>query len=120
MEKKNQLVKKNSKGKFSLQLSGSLRVVFLHCIEMLLSELAWAGKHPLDGMTVSSKVQFAIISEIYTRHYTTLHMGSKTCRVLLTMPQALTLWELSQEHDQDFYVSPEMGNLLMQLHQKLC
>lgn len=114
-----QLVKITSSGKVCIMLGKSLKVTFLQCLEGVLTGKEWANRVKLDAASVGNKIHFATLSEIYTRHFTTLNMLNQESRLLLTVSQALTLWELSQEYDVNFYNDPEMGNLLMQLHQKL-
>jgi hypothetical protein len=117
---KKEFVKLTTKGKVSLTLQGTMRGVFLACVEQMLQWTETSTKGALDMKNVEERIRFALVSEIYTRHFASFSLlRTEKMKLLLTLPQALAFWQLSQEYDFQTLHDPSMGALLMQLHQKL-
>ncbi len=117
--KTTQLVKITPKGKLSIRLDGRFKIFFVAMIEKLMGELEYFNAHPLDMKTVEGKKNFALVSEIYYLHFVQFNMINSPVKLSLTMSQALCLWQMACEYDNAFFADAEMGNLLMQIHQKL-
>lgn len=112
-----QFVKITSKGKVSIKLEGVMRQDFLACLEQMLQWTESSNKGALNMGNVEERTRFALVSEIYTRHFTTFNLLRGDIKMLLTMPQALAFWQLSQEYE--FHTFGTLATLMMQLHQKL-
>jgi hypothetical protein len=114
-----QLVQITSTGKVRIIVSRNVLAIINHLIsQVVLGVLEYEAGKRLDRSTCKNKVYYCLISEIYTKHFATLHL-MKSGKMLLTMAQALAFWEMCQEFDQVAFRSAEMGGLLAQLHQKL-
>lgn len=121
--KARELVRLTSKGKVSITLpaAGTLKPFFVIMLEKLMTEVEYAANTALSMDNAAARTKFALLSEVYLRHMMTFNLVTRQdVKVLLTIPQAIAIWELSQDYSSMFISNPEMGNLLMQLHQKLC
>lgn len=120
MSKTKLLVKLSAKGKMVFTLEGVLKQFFASVLETLMRELEPLCNQGLDMSTVEYKKNFALVSEIYHAHFVQFNLvNSQAIKVRLTMSQAFCLWQLANEYEQVAFTDPAMGNLLMQLHQKL-
>jgi hypothetical protein len=116
---KTQYVKLTSKGKVSIYLTGTMRGLFLYMIEQMLTFTESSTRDCLSMRNAAERVRFALVSEIYTRHFASFSLLRNDLKLLLTPAQALAFWQLSQEYDFKPEHDPQMGDMLMQLHQKL-
>lgn len=112
------MIKLTSKGKLSVHVSESMQFALLSLIEAAVHRNLPVRNTMLDADTQCEKMRLSLITEIYVRHYTTLSLINRGGRMLLTLAQAIALWSYWLEYSDEFS-NPEMGNLFMQLHQKL-
>lgn len=123
MKEPKQLVKLTTKGKVSITLPhrGTLKSEFWSIIEALMSEIAHSTNNALTLENASDRIKFALLSEVYVHHMMAFNLVTRQdVKLLITIPQAIAIWELSQDYSSALNPNPEMGNLLMKLHQKLC
>lgn len=114
------LVKMTAKGKLCVSLQGVLKAFFVSVLEQLIHELEPLCNTSLDMSTVEYKKNFALVSEIYFTHFVQFNLvNEQEIKVRLTMSQAYCLWQLANEYEGIAFSDPAMGNLLMQIHQKL-
>jgi hypothetical protein len=66
---------------------------------------------------VDAHITYALIQEVYTRHLAALSLINQDSKITVSRAQALAIWSMCQEYQP--VLNPEMGNLLMHLHQKL-
>ena len=88
-------------------------------MELVLQKMEYARVSKFGTDNCEHKIIYALISEAYVRHLTMLSMSNCDGKVALTYAQAVALWQCAQEYDHDFYKNPEIGNILLQLHQTL-
>lgn len=119
MAKQIHLIKITSKGKVSIAISESLKGFFLSFLESVQQHNHNMTVVRLDDVSAPEKMRLALINEVYMRHYTMLSMLGNQGRLLVTLPQALALWTYAQDYQNEVRKHPELGNLFMQLHQKL-
>lgn len=110
-KKTEQIVKVNQSGRISLILSRSLKPVMLHLIEHSI-----IPKKASEGFLIKW-MRYSLLAEVYGKYYTVLHLD-RVNRLLITPAQACALW-LAWSDLHDDCDTPELGNLMMQLHQKL-
>ena len=111
-----QYVKIKPSGKLSLLLPRSMKYAFKNLLELFMN----SNDDPkVDRSRVLKLISVALIGEVYMKNFANLSLVQNDVRITLTRSQALALWEMCQEHDQQAYIDAEMGNILMQLHQKL-
>lgn len=112
----NQQVKITAKGKVIMHLSDSLKHYFKNFLELLMNDRA---KTALTIISAKDHCYTALVSELYSKYLAQLSFVTGDTRVALTLAQAYALWELSQDYEHFAFAHPQMGNLLMELHQKL-
>lgn len=111
-----QYVKVKTSGKVSVLIMSRMKYTFKNLLELFMND---KPKPQLDRTTVQHLTNVALMSEIYCKYYTHLHIVRDDVRILITRSQAYAFWELCQEYDHYAYNDAEMGNILMQLHQKI-
>lgn len=114
-----QLIKLTSKGKVSISMSASLKPFFLTFIETVQQRNELFNALKLEEETAIERMRLALVCEVYMRHLVNLSMINQPGRLLLTLAQAHALWTYWMDYYNEFSKHPEMGNLFMQLHQKL-
>jgi hypothetical protein len=119
MTAKTHIVKLSAKGKVLIKLEGTCKMYFVQLLEAIMRQLEHYTNQNIDMRTIDGKKNFALMSEIYYNHFVQFNMLHVPCMVSLTMSQALCLWQMAVEYDNDITLNPELGNLLMQIHQKL-
>lgn len=105
--KHHELVKINGSGRVSLTISRTVKPVLFDLIERSVNR-----KTQLFDL----KMKQALLSEIYLKYYTVLHLD-RVNRILLSRAQAYALWDaFGYDYKEG---NPELANIMMQLHQKL-
>jgi hypothetical protein len=113
------LVRITPRGKVSLLLSSANKAAIGGLLEGYLQHNAWCLRTKLDGLRYYDKIRFAIVSELFTKHYTALHLVLDESRITLTRVHAIELWNLLSTDTDLVHTNPELGHIYMQLHQKL-
>jgi hypothetical protein len=113
------LVRITPRGKVSMLLSSANKAAITSLLEGYLQHNAWCLRTRLDGLHYYDKIRYATVSELFTKHYTTLHLVLDQSRIILTRVHALELCHILSTHTDLGHTNPELGNLYMQLHQKL-
>lgn len=114
-----QLIKITSKGKVSIVIGDSLKPFFLNILEDIQHRNAHVAAMKLTEDIAMERMRLCAINEIYVRHFTMLSMINQPGRLLITWAQALALWTYYMDYFAQYSKHPELGNLFMQLHQKL-
>lgn len=110
-------IKITNKGKVSMALPHHLKYLFKNMLELFIND---HERHvQLDLKSVHDHLSVALMDEIYRKYHTQLSLINGDIKIQLTLSQAYALWYLCQMHEDLVYSDPSMGNLLMQLHQKL-
>ena len=112
-----QLVKITSKGKVNIVISKNIKALLKHLFEQAIND--WVTKFPLTLEQAHTRIPILLIQEIYTKYFMELHVVNHDTKMILTRAQAIVLWVMAQEYDQEAYANAEMGAMLLQLHQKL-
>jgi hypothetical protein len=109
-------VKITNKGKVSLYLSKGLKPFFKNLLELFINN---KPNGQLNADTAPNRINVLLANEIYIKYHTQLSLIPGDVKLLITLSQATALWILCQEYDQYAFQDAEMGNTLVQLHQKL-
>lgn len=111
-----QYVTLTSKGKVRISVPGSLKYTFKNLLELFINDKV---KGRLTRVTVGHLMEVANMDELYCKYHTQLCLMQGDVKLLLTLSQAYALWDLCQEYEKFAYTDAVMGDILMQLHQKL-
>lgn len=111
-----QYVKAKPSGKLSILLTSRLKYIFKNLLELYMND------KPVERLTRFTSHQLtilALVNEIYCKYYTQLSQVRDDVRIIITRAQAYALWEMCNEYEHHAFGDAEMGNIWMQLHQKL-
>jgi hypothetical protein len=104
---------------------GKLSVVLMQQVKaplfvMLTNKVSGKKSKNLDLHTVDVAMYMSLIEEMFMKHHTEFSLY-RDGKILLTRAEALALWVLFQDAIEapGNQLHPALGNLNMQLHQKL-
>jgi hypothetical protein len=115
-------VKLTGKGKLSIMLTTNVKSYLKRYLEDTLTQYTQQPKGQLNEGTIDWRIQMELLGEIYAKLFTELNLY-RDSKVQLSKSEALALWWMYQEEVDlpfpSFSTIPPVGNLFMQLHQKL-
>lgn len=114
------MVKITPTGKYSIRVSAQLKGFLLTLLYTFLENLNnEVARTRLAAFNNDVRILRALIDEIFCKYHTQLSIINRDGKLVLTVAQAHALWELCQQYDQEAFMHPEMGHLLMELHKKM-
>lgn len=109
------LVKITSAGKISVSVEKEVKAFLRHVLAESLENIDQGNQ--LNPATASSRINKALLDELYHKHFSELH-AYRHGRILLNRSQAIVFWMYCYSNNWAMR-NPQYNFLMMQLHQKL-